>query len=177
MPSSVRALPVDAYKEAFVDSVQCSDVVMALAETGSGKTTRLPQFVLDASLARGDPCRIAVTQPRRLAAISAAMQVAFERRERFTSTSGSASVGYAIRGESKLPTSPANILYLTEGWLVARFYFNEFTHIFLDEVHERSLDTDTLLCLCKKLLIRRSRHRSCPKFVLMSATVDPSFFK
>ena len=174
MLPTVRTLPVDAYRDDFVANVRCSDVVVALAETGSGKTTRLPQFILDDSLARGDPCRIAVTQPRRIAAVSAANQVASERGERLHSTSGCASVGFAIRGESKLPTSANSILYLTEGLLVARFHYSDYTHIILDEVHERSINTDTLLCLCK--LARRSRQ-SCPKLVLMSATVDPSFFR
>ena len=93
MLRTVRPLPVDAYRDKFVANVRCSDVAVALAETGSGKTTRLPQFILDDSLARGDPCRIAVTQPRRIAAVSAAKQVASERGERLHSTSGCASVG------------------------------------------------------------------------------------
>ena len=90
--ATVAVLPIAAYQSALVEAVEQSAVVVVVGETGSGKTTQLPQYLLDASVHRGKP--IVVTQPRRVAAISVATRVASERGCRVGDE-----VGYEVRFE------------------------------------------------------------------------------
>lgn len=98
---SSAKLPVESYKEQILVAIEQHNVVVISGETGSGKTTKIPQFILDANIANGSsraPC-IYVTQPRRIAAVSIATRVSAERKIPLGHT-----VGYQIRNESK--TSP-----------------------------------------------------------------------
>lgn len=90
--ATVAVLPIAAYRSALVEAVEQSAVVVVVGETGSGKTTQLPQYLLDAGVHRGKP--IVVTQPRRVAAISVATRVASERECRVGDE-----VGYEVRFE------------------------------------------------------------------------------
>ena len=144
-------------------------VLLVTGETGCGKTTQIPQFILENS---PDKSKIIVAQPRRLAATGVACRVASERAE---SNPGLASVGYVVRGDSKISPS-TRLLFCTTGVLLRQLQnFNaleNITHIVIDEVHERHLDSDVLLAILKQTL------PLVPNLtvVLMSATMDADRF-
>ncbi len=126
-------------------------------ETGSGKTTQVAQFLLEDAAATGAPVSIVCTQPRRISAISVAERVAAERGEKVGGT-----VGYAIRGENCAGSS-TRLLFCTTGILLRRLESDPTlagtTHVLVDEVHERSLESDFLLMALKKLLARQQQQQ------------------
>lgn len=138
-----------------------------LAATGSGKTTQIPQLILDDWIMRGDgaKCNVVCTQPRRIAAISVAERVAKERGESLGD-----SVGYQVRFESKPPKPDGSILFCTTGLFLRRMqtdlnrpagsegFLDGVTHVCVDEVHERDVDTDLLLFVLRMLLHKRRRE-------------------
>ena len=144
-------------------------MVVLLAETGSGKTTQVPQFILMSKLARDK--KVAITQPRRVAAISVAERVATEKGQRV-----GCEVGYMVRHDSRPPTADNSVLYCTTGVLVQRLQsdpqLSDFTHVIIDEIHERDVLADILLVIMKIILTKRKDL----KLVLMSATLDAQKF-
>lgn len=140
---------------------------------GSGKTTQLPQYIMEECAIQNRKCRILCTQPRRLAAISVATRVSKERND----TVGK-SIGYQIRLESRI--TPNTILnFTTSGYLLRRLtgseqedIFKKFTHLIIDEAHEREKTTDLLLISIRDAL-RVNREL---KVILMSATLDSKVF-
>ncbi|KAH9932077.1 P-loop containing nucleoside triphosphate hydrolase protein [Epithele typhae] len=170
MLASREKLPAFASRNEFLTMLQRSRCVIVVGETGCGKTTQLPQFVLDQLITanRGSRASIIVTQPRRLSAIGVAARVSAERLE-------DGSVGYSIRGESKQSTH-TKILFCTTGVVLRRLgsgdKLQEVTHVVVDEVHERSVDGDFLLLELRELLKTHSEL----KVVLMSATINHEVF-
>ncbi|KAJ7492368.1 P-loop containing nucleoside triphosphate hydrolase protein [Mycena latifolia] len=168
--SARQKLPAFSAKDEFLDLLHKSRVVVVVGETGCGKTTQLPQFILDSLITsgQGSTASIIVTQPRRLSAISVAARVAAERIE-------DGSVGYAIRGESK-QGKKTKLLFCTTGVVLRRLgsgdTLDSVSHLVVDEVHERSVDGDFLLLELKELL---KRHPTL-KVVLMSATINHETF-
>lgn len=166
-------LPSYAMREQIVALVEKSQVVVISGETGCGKTTQVPQFILDDYIAqgRGAACKILCTQPRRISAISVAQRVAAERAE----TCGE-SVGYQIRLESKLPRVEGSILFCTTGILLRRLVgdplMQDVSHIILDEIHERDLLSDFLIIVLRDILPKRPTL----KLILMSATLNAEMF-
>ncbi|CAD5121886.1 DgyrCDS10347 [Dimorphilus gyrociliatus] len=164
-------LPVHSLKDVIIDKIEKNSVVLIRGETGSGKTTQIPQYVLEhfIKMGKGCSCNIVITQPRRISAISIAERVSYERCE----TLGT-SVGYSVRFESVLPRPFGSMLYCTIGSLLRKLEngMRGISHVFVDEIHERDLNTDFLL------VILRDMVRSYPQLrvVLMSATVDTSLF-
>ncbi|KAF4668640.1 ATP-dependent RNA helicase A [Perkinsus olseni] len=153
-----------------------TDVVGIQASTGSGKTTQVPQMLLDHGREIGVPYRILVTQPRRMATLSVAMKVRNERRR---SKGDEQSIGYIVHNISSLPghlttVDKGSVLYCTEGSLLASIGqkdgadFNGVTHLILDEVHERSKELDVLLGVVKSNLVGQGRL----KIILMSASAS-----
>ena len=175
-------LPAWQYRAKIVAQVGESEVVLVSGETGCGKTTQVPQFILDDAIARGEggSLQMICTQPRRLAAMGVATRVAEERCERPGGV-----VGYAMRGEKKY-TNDTRLLFCTTGVLLRRLGSDTsaegLTHIFVDEVHERNVDTDFLLIVLRDILAagRRNRRNSpCAlplRVILMSATMDSDRF-
>ncbi|KAF4611691.1 hypothetical protein D9613_004209 [Agrocybe pediades] len=165
-----KKLPAFAAKDDFLDKLEKSRVVVVVGETGCGKTTQLPQFILDSLILsnRGSQASILITQPRRISAISVAARVSEERIE-------DGSVGYAIRGESKQGKN-TKLLFCTTGVVLRRLStgdtLKDVTHIVVDEVHERSMDGDFLLLELKELL----KVHPTLKVVLMSATINHETF-
>ncbi|KZV88008.1 P-loop containing nucleoside triphosphate hydrolase protein [Exidia glandulosa HHB12029] len=166
-----RNLPSYAMKNEIVEAVEKNRVLVLVGSTGCGKTTQVPQFVLDALIdsGAGAGAQILVTQPRRVAAMSVAARVSAERAE-------DGSVGYAVRGESKV-TKRTKILFCTTGVALRRLGpggdgLEGLTHIIVDEVHERSVDGDFLLLELKDLLQRNDKL----KIILMSATINQETF-
>ena len=169
-------LPIWAYRDELLDAIQRHQVVIVCGETGCGKSTQVPAFILEHSLSYGQPCKIYCTQPRRISAISLARRVNEELGERKNDVGTSRSlVGYAIRLESRM-TAQTRLVYATTG-IVMRILegssdLGGITHLILDEVHERTIDSDFLLIVLRKLMIKRPDL----KVILMSATVNAEQF-
>ncbi|KAI7123847.1 putative pre-mRNA-splicing factor ATP-dependent RNA helicase, partial [Hortaea werneckii] len=166
-----RNLPVHAQRQEFLDLYQKSQILVFVGETGSGKTTQIPQFVLYDDLPQTQGKMIACTQPRRVAAMSVAQRVAQE----MDVTLGE-EVGYSIRFEDA--TGPKTIMkYMTDGMLLREAMndhdLKRYSTIILDEAHERTLATDILMGLLKEVVLRRPDL----KIIIMSATLDAQKFQ
>lgn len=165
-------LPMWTFKQQVLDTIDRNQVVIVCGETGCGKSTQTPAFILEHELSQGRECKIYCTEPRRISALSLARRVSEELGERSNDVGTSRSlVGYAIRLESKT-TRETRLVYATTG-IVMRMIegsndLSDITHLIIDEVHERTIDSDFLLIILKDLLVRRRDL----KVVLMSATVD-----
>lgn len=162
------ALPIFPMAAEILASIQSHPVVLVSGSTGCGKTTQLPQMLLESAIQEGTATRMNIicTQPRRIAAITVAERVAQERGEALGQ-----SVGYNVRFAQVLPRGYASVCYMTTGMLLRRLGskgLRGISHLLIDEVHERDLDTDFLLTIVRGLV------HSCPgiKLVLMSATID-----
>jgi pre-mRNA-splicing factor ATP-dependent RNA helicase DHX15/PRP43 len=148
-----------------------TQMLVLVGETGSGKTTQIPQYVLFDDLPQQSGKIVACTQPRRVAAMSVAQRVA----EELDVTLGE-EVGYSIRFEDM--TGPKTILkYMTDGMLLREAMhdsnLSRYSVIMLDEAHERTLATDILMGLLKEICQRRSDL----KVIIMSATLDARKFQ
>jgi ATP-dependent RNA helicase DHX57 len=175
-----RTLPAWDLKDAIVDAVNEHQVTIISGETGSGKSTQSVQFILDDLIRRGKGgvTNIICTQPRRISALGLADRVAEERCSKVGDE-----VGYIIRGESKFKEGNTRITFVTTGVLLRRLQTSggraedivaslaDVSHVVIDEVHERSLDTDFLLILLRDVLKQRDL-----KVILMSATLDADVF-
>lgn len=173
-----NTLPIAAYRHQIIEALEMSQVIVLSGETGCGKSTQLPSFILEDQLSKGIPCKILVTEPRRISAITLAQRVSQELGEAPQAVGTSSSlVGYAIRLESHTSQS-TRLTFCTNGIALRMFEsggqsgsggsVDDITHIVVDEVHERSIDSDFLLIVLKSLLDQRSDL----KIVLMSATLD-----
>ncbi|CAL1527826.1 unnamed protein product [Lymnaea stagnalis] len=172
-----KKLPSYQMRETIVGTINSNQVLVVSGETGCGKTTQVPQFILDDFIQRGigSQCRIICTQPRRISAISVSERVAAERCEK-VDKSYTSSVGYQIRLETKLPRSHGSILFCTTG-IVLKFLekdpcLKRATHVIIDEIHERDLQSDFLMIILKDLLPLRPDL----KVILMSATLNAEMF-
>ena len=159
------------YRDEFLQLYQKSQILVFVGETGSGKTTQIPQFVLFDDLPHLNRKLVACTQPRRVAAMSVAQRVANEMDVNLGEE-----VGYSIRFEDV--TGPNTILkYMTDGMLLREAMhdhnLNRYSTIILDEAHERTLATDILMGLLKEVAIRRPDL----KIIIMSATLDAQKFQ
>ena len=164
-----RSLPVFEYRQAFLDAVDAHKVIVLTGETGSGKTTQLPQYLHEHGYTRGGKM-IGCTQPRRVAAMSVAARVADEM-----DTVLGREVGYAIRFEDCTSDVTA-IKYMTDGMLLREFLTNPdlspYSVMIIDEAHERTLQTDILFGLIKDI----ARYRDDIRIIIASATLDAEKF-
>ncbi|XP_062215797.1 probable pre-mRNA-splicing factor ATP-dependent RNA helicase DEAH3 isoform X1 [Phragmites australis] len=165
-----RTLPVWQQKDEFLRALRDNQTLILVGETGSGKTTQIPQFVLEAENL-GNRSMVACTQPRRVAAMSVSRRVA----EEMDVTIGE-EVGYSIRFED-CSSSKTALKYLTDGMLLreamADPLLEKYKVIVLDEAHERTLATDVLFGLLKEVL----KNRPDLKLVVMSATLEAEKFQ
>ncbi|KAE8862961.1 hypothetical protein PTNB29_05523 [Pyrenophora teres f. teres] len=169
-------LPVFGFKESILSTVDKNQVTIICGETGCGKSTQIPAFLLEHELSQGKACKVYCTEPRRISAISLAQRVSQELGEGPKDLGTMRSlVGYAIRLESKT-SSQTRLVYATVGVVLRMLEssggLQEVTHLVIDEVHERSIDTDFLLVILRSLMERRPEL----KVILMSATVDAARF-
>ncbi|XP_047521646.1 ATP-dependent DNA/RNA helicase DHX36-like isoform X2 [Pieris napi] len=164
-----ETLPAYKKKEDILDNIDKSQVLVISGETGCGKSTQIPQLILDRAMNNntGANVRILVTQPRRIAASSLAMRVANERAEMLGN-----SVGYSVRLEKVESRTRGSIMFCTTGVLLTELEVDQaltkFSHIILDEVHERDTHVDLAMAMLKQIL----KKRKDLKLILMSATLD-----
>ncbi|KAG7288704.1 hypothetical protein NEMBOFW57_005060 [Staphylotrichum longicolle] len=181
MLSQRERLPAWQVRANVIRTVAENQVTIISGETGSGKSTQSVQFILDDLYGKGlgNSANIIVTQPRRISALGLADRVAEER-----CTQVGQEVGYTIRGESKAGPN-TKITFVTTGVLLRRLQTSggrvedvvsslaDVSHVVVDEVHERSLDTDFLLSIIRDVLYKRRDL----KLILMSATLDAASFR
>ncbi|XP_030964311.1 DExH-box ATP-dependent RNA helicase DExH3 isoform X3 [Quercus lobata] len=167
-----RSLPAFKERERLLQAIAQNQVIVISGETGCGKTTQLPQYILESEIesGRGAFCSIICTQPRRISAMAVAERVSAERGEPLGDT-----VGYKVRLEG-MKGKNTHLLFCTSGILLRRLLsdrnLNGITHVFVDEIHERGMNEDFLLIVLKDLLPRRRDLR----LVLMSATLNAELF-
>ncbi|GMJ03781.1 hypothetical protein like AT2G35920 [Hibiscus trionum] len=172
MRSFREKLPAFKVKTEFLKAVAENQVLVVSGETGCGKTTQLPQFILEEEISslKGADCNIICTQPRRISAISVAARISSERGECLGET-----VGYQIRLESK-QSAQTRLLFCTTGVLLRQLVqnsdLNGVSHLLVDEIHERGINEDFLLIILRDLLPRRPDLR----LILMSATINADLF-
>ncbi len=124
-------LPTLEYKERILRAVNDNSIVLVTGQTGCGKTTQVPQYILDDAIKNNQFCNVVVTQPRRIAAVSLAARVAAERNEELGE-----SIGHSVRFDSVFPRSNQSLIFCTAGVLLKKFDggLNGISHIILDEV-------------------------------------------
>ncbi|KAL9926104.1 ATP-dependent RNA helicase DHX33 isoform X1 [Glossina fuscipes] len=168
-----QALPVARVRKNLMQEVYRSDTLLIMGETGSGKTTQIPQFLLASGY--GNKGVIAVTQPRRVAAITVARRVSQEQHCQLGDV-----VGYTVRFEDC--TSPkTRIRFMTDGFLLrealADRMLRNYSVIMLDEAHERTISTDVLFGVVKEAQQERRLRSLTPlKVIITSATMDIDHF-
>ncbi|XP_060764891.1 ATP-dependent RNA helicase DHX29 isoform X2 [Neoarius graeffei] len=174
-----QRLPVFQHRMRVLEALQRHRVVVIAGETGSGKSTQIPQFILEEVLGnKEDParqCNVVVTQPRRISAMSLASRVNQELGSEDQPGGKNSLCGYQIRMENRSSAS-TRLLYCTTGVLLRKLQqdplLSSITHIIVDEVHERSVQSDFLLTILKDVVHKRSNLQ----LILMSATVDCNKF-
>ncbi|XP_031639128.1 DExH-box ATP-dependent RNA helicase DExH1-like [Contarinia nasturtii] len=166
-------LPIFQRRREIINLIHQNQVVVISSETGSGKTTQIPQYILEDCEQRREKCKIICTEPRRLAATSIATRIAKERGDII-----GRSVGYQIRLDSRIGFN-TNLIFTTSGFLLGILagceetgVFKNTTHLILDEVHEREMVTDFLLIVIREAMQANPNL----KVVLMSATLNSEKF-
>ncbi|KAJ8043055.1 putative ATP-dependent RNA helicase DHX37 [Holothuria leucospilota] len=161
------ALPILAEEQEIMEKIKEHPVVIISGETGSGKTTQVPQFLYEAGYAMNG--KIGITEPRRVAAVTMSQRVAKE-----TSLSQSRFVSYQIRYEGNV-TDDTKIKFMTDGVLLKEiqrdFLLSQYSVLIIDEAHERSVFTDILIGLLSRIVPLRHKKNNPLKLIIMSATL------
>lgn len=165
---SVRErLPIYQHKDTIIEYYQQNQVSVIIGETGSGKSTQIPQFLIPHNRKR-----IAVTQPRRVAAASLATRVS----EEYGTPLGH-DIGYQVRF-SNITTSQTKLNFLTDGMLIRELMLDDtlskYSTVIIDEAHERTVLTDLILGFLKQLIL--GKKRTDLKIIIMSATLNAELF-
>ncbi|XP_046445714.1 pre-mRNA-splicing factor ATP-dependent RNA helicase DHX16-like [Daphnia pulex] len=164
-----KSLPIFPFREDLLQAVEDHQILIVEGETGSGKTTQIPQYLYEAGYCK-DGKKVGCTQPRRVAAMSVAARVAQEMGKKLGNE-----VGYSIRFEDC--TSERTVIkYMTDGMLLREFLsepdLQSYSVMIIDEAHERTLHTDILFGLIKDI----ARFRPDLKLLISSATLDAEKF-
>lgn len=164
-----NSLPIYQYREEFLAALEDHQIIVIVGETGSGKTTQLPQYLHEAGYTKNG-LKVGCTQPRRVAAMSVATRVAEEMGVKVGNE-----VGYSVRFDDN--TSDKTIVkYMTDGMLLREFMTEPdlagYSALMIDEAHERTVHTDILLALVKDL----ARERKDLKLLISSATMNAEKF-
>jgi ATP-dependent RNA helicase DHX37/DHR1 len=176
-----RDLPIINLEQEIMETIQDNSFTIICGETGSGKSTQVPQFLYEAGyshVASGLPGRIGITQPRRVAAISLAQRVAQELNVSF-----GREVGYQIRYDTAHISTSTQIKFMTDGILLREiesdFLLKEYSVVIIDEAHERSINTDILLGLLSRIVPLRQELADTIyplRVIIMSATLRVTDF-
>lgn len=164
-----KSLPIYKFRDQFLAALEEHQVLVVVGETGSGKTTQLPQYLHEAGYTKGG-LKVGCTQPRRVAAMSVSKRVADEIGVKVGNE-----VGYSIRFED-CTSDKTVVKFLTDGMLLREFMqeptLEGYSAIMIDEAHERTVHTDILLALVKDL----ARERPELKILISSATMNAAKF-
>ncbi|KAI8084193.1 P-loop containing nucleoside triphosphate hydrolase protein [Gilbertella persicaria] len=164
-----KSLPIYQYRDSLLDAIDEYQVLIIVGETGSGKTTQLPQYLYEHGFTK-DGKKIGCTQPRRVAAMSVAARVAEEMGVHLGQE-----VGYSIRFEDATSDKTC-VKYMTDGMLLREFMTEpdlaSYSCMIIDEAHERTLSTDILFGLIKDI----ARFRPDLKLLISSATMNAQKF-
>ena len=168
MAIDYKKLPVYEQKERILETLKSNQVIVVQSPTGSGKTTQLPVILYEAGYSQGG--MIAVTQPRRIAALSVSEFIAKQLNTTYPGL-----VGYKMRFEDKTDQS-TKIKIMTDGILLQELkldpWLSKYSVIMVDEAHERSLNIDFVLGLLKRILAERKEF----KVIVSSATMNAEAF-
>ncbi|KAG2320448.1 hypothetical protein Bca4012_056511 [Brassica carinata] len=186
-----KSLPIASVEKRLIEEVHKNDILIIVGETGSGKTTQLPQFLFNAGFCR-EGKMVGISQPRRIAAVTVAKRVAEECDVQLGQR-----VGYSIRFDDTTSSS-TRLKYMTDGFLLREALLDpllsRYSVIIVDEAHERTVHTDVLLALLKKVQRARSKAvnersengdvlRGCQgrkvsplKLIIMSASLNARVF-
>lgn len=168
MAIDYKKLPVYEQKERILETLKSNQVIVVQSPTGSGKTTQLPVILYEAGYSQGG--MIAVTQPRRIAALSVSEFIAKQLHTTYPGL-----VGYKMRFEDKTDQS-TKIKIMTDGILLQELkldpWLSKYSVIMVDEAHERSLNIDFVLGLLKRILAERKEF----KVIVSSATMNAEAF-
>lgn len=171
MERARKSLPVYRHRTKLMDAISENQVLIIVGETGSGKTTQLPQYLVEDGYTRNGKFQVGVTQPRRVAATSVATRVAEEMGVKLGQE-----VGYSIRFDDKTTPGKTVLKYVTDGMLLRESLtdpaLSKYSCIMIDEAHERTLATDILLGLLKDIIKKRPEF----KIVISSATMNAERF-
>ncbi|XP_073222621.1 pre-mRNA-splicing factor ATP-dependent RNA helicase DEAH10-like [Cicer arietinum] len=152
-----KSLPIASVEKRLIEEVRKNDILIIVGETGSGKTTQIPQFLFDAGFCREGKV-VGITQPRRVAAVTVAKRVADE-----CGVDLGQKVGYSVRFDDSTSNS-TRIKYMTDGLLLREAlldpYLSKYSVIIVDEAHERTVHTDVLMGLLKNVQLARSNSTS-----------------
>lgn len=165
-----KSLPIYQYRDQIIQAVADHQILIIVGETGSGKTTQIPQYLHEAGYTKNG-MKIGCTQPRRVAAMSVASRVAEEMGVKLGHE-----VGYSIRFEDN--TSDKTILkYMTDGMLLRELLtepdLGQYSALMIDEAHERTVPTDIACGLLKDI----AKARPDLKLLISSATIDAQKFQ
>ncbi|WWC86282.1 uncharacterized protein L201_001155 [Kwoniella dendrophila CBS 6074] len=164
-----NSLPIYEFRDELLEAIAEHQVLVVVAETGSGKTTQLPQYLYEAGYCKNG-MKVGCTQPRRVAAMSVAARVAEEMGCRLGQE-----VGYSIRFEDMTSDKTA-LKYMTDGMLLREFLtdpeLSTYSALVIDEAHERTLSTDILFGLIKDI----ARFRPELRLLISSATLNAQKF-
>ncbi|XP_029374696.1 ATP-dependent RNA helicase DHX33 [Echeneis naucrates] len=168
-----KQLPIYQAKPQLLNQLRQLHSAILIGETGSGKTTQIPQYLYEAGIGRQG--MVAITQPRRVAAISLAGRVAEEKRTQLGKL-----VGYTVRFED-VTSHETKLKFMTDGMLLREAIGDplllRYTVVVLDEAHERTVHTDVLFGVVKTAQRRRRELNKIPlKVIVMSATMDVDLF-
>ncbi|CAI7672926.1 unnamed protein product [Penicillium pancosmium] len=170
MEETRKSLPIYQFRDQIIQAVHDHQVLIIVGETGSGKTTQIPQYLHEAGFTK-DGLKVGCTQPRRVAAMSVAARVADEMGTKIGNE-----VGYAIRFEDN--TSDKTIIkYMTDGMLLRELLtepdLGQYSALMIDEAHERTVPTDIACGLLKDI----AKARPDLKLLISSATMDAQKFQ
>jgi len=167
-----KRLPITKNRDHLLYLLENNQVVVVVGETGSGKSTQIPQFLVEAGWAKQEGIMIGITEPRRVAVTTLATRVAEEQN-----TQLGRRVGYSIRFDECFLRNQTKIKYMTEGILIREMMedplLKSYSVIILDEAHERTAQTDIIMGLLKKVL----RKRRDLRLIVSSATVDAEYIR
>ena len=167
-----QKLPISKNRDHLLYLLNSYRVVIVVGETGCGKSTQIPQYLIEAGWCKEEGFMVGVTEPRRVAVTSLATRVAEEQN-----TMLGRRVGYSIRFDECFIKTQTKIKYLTEGILIQEMMadplLSAYNVLMLDEAHERTTQTDIIMGLLKKILKKRKDLR----LIVSSATVDAEYIK
>ena len=172
IPAQKKNAPIVKSRDHILYLLEQFQVVVVVGETGCGKSTQIPQYIVEAGWCNTKGSMIGITEPRRIAVTTLATRVA----EECNSTLGER-VGYSIRFDECFSRTETKIKYMTEGILIREMMedplLKNYSVIMLDEVHERTVEVDIIMGLIKRVL----RKRSDLRVIISSATVDAEYIR